>query len=184
MKITTIIVLLTLGVIGFTQLIGGHKNQVAAASPSFHFPGNRPAQPGPVKPVPQRLFYQQGPLIASTSGKFVYNFTIAVRSTIPASDVIECTGSASVFDTSGRTMEESAGVAATRGTSTATCAVTIPYSWPLAGASTDMVNLGFTISAPATGPSALPNRVSTQGFATIHVPTSGSTTTEVISATI
>jgi len=172
MKITMLVVLLTAGVIGFTQLIG-NRNQVADARPSFHLPGNQPAQTSPVKPVPQRLFYQQSPLVAATAGKFVYNFTIAVKSTIPASDVIECLGSASVFDTSGRTMEESAGVAATRSASTATSTVTIPYSWPLAGASTDIVSLGFTISAPASGPSALPNRLSSQGFATIHVPTSG-----------
>jgi hypothetical protein len=183
MKITTIIVLLASGLIGFTLLIGS-QNQLAAARPTFHFPGNQPTQTGPARPVPQRSFYQQSPLIAGTTGKFVYNFTIMVKSTIPASDVIECVGSASVFDTSGRTMEESAGVAATRGAGTATCSVTIPYSWPLAGASTDMANLSFTINAPASGTSPLPNRLSTQGFATIHIPPSGSTTTETITATI
>lgn len=183
MKITTIIALLASGVLGFTLLIGNH-NHIVAAGPTFHFPGNPPRPTGPVRPLPQKLFYQTSPLVAGTTGKFVYNFTISVKSTIPASQVIECLGSASVFDTSGRTMEESAGVAATRGASTAACTVTIPYSWPLAGAGTDMVNLSFTINTPVSGPSGLPNRLSTQGFATIHVPPSGSTTTETISATI
>jgi hypothetical protein len=95
---------------------------------------------------------------------------IAVKSTIPTSDVIACFGLASTFDSSGRTMEESAGVAATRGASTAACTVTIPYSWPLASPSTDMVNLSFTINAPVAGTSGLPNRMSTQTFATIHCP--------------
>jgi hypothetical protein len=183
MKIASFIVVLASGVIGFTLFIGS-QNQIVADRPTFHLPGNQQTQPGPVRPVLQRSFYQQNPLIAGTTGKFVYNFTIMVKSTIPASDVIECVGSASVFDTSGRTMEESAGVAATRGAGTASCTVTIPYSWPLAGASTDMVNLSFTINTPVSGTSPLPNRLSTQGFATIHVPASGSTTTEAISATI
>jgi hypothetical protein len=183
MKSTAIIVFLALGLVGFTQLIG-NQGQNAAAGSSFHFPGNPPTRPVPVRPAPQGLFYQQSPLVAGTTGKFVYNFTIMVKSTLPASDVIECTGSASVFDTSGRTMEESAGVAASRGAGTATCSVSIPYSWPLAGASTDMVNLSYTITAPVSGTSGLPNRFSAVGFASIHVPASGSTTTEVITATI
>ena len=70
MKIATIIVLLASGVIGFTQLIW-NQNQIAAAKPSFHIPEIRPAQTNPVGPVPQRLFYQQSPLIAATTGKFV-----------------------------------------------------------------------------------------------------------------
>jgi hypothetical protein len=182
MKSTRIIVLLALGIVGLTLIANQDHN--AAAGSTFHFPANRTPPTGPIRPVPQGLFYQQNPLIAATTGKFVYNFTISVKSTLPASDVIECSGSASTFDTSGRTMEESAGVAATRGTGTATCSVTIPYSWPLAGASTDMVNLSYTITAPVGGTSPLPNRLSVVGFATIHVPPTGSTTTEVITATI
>jgi hypothetical protein len=54
----------------------------------------------------------------------------------------------------------------------------------LTTSSVDMVSLSYTISVPVTGGAVLPNRISAQGIASIHVPASGSTTTETISATI
>jgi hypothetical protein len=54
----------------------------------------------------------------------------------------------------------------------------------LATASIDMISLSYTITAPVGGGAALPNRISSQSIASIHVPATGSTTTEIISATI
>jgi len=63
--------------------------------------------------------------------------------------------------------------------------VNIPYSWNLASASTDKVTLTYSIEAPveATATTAFPQRMSTQSLATIAVPTSGTTTTETVTAT-
>ena len=150
-----------------------------AALPVIH-KSSFPPPPAPY-PVNRQIF--QGPLVANT-GTFVYKLSIMVKSTIPASDVIECTGNASTFEPSGRSFQESAGVAATRAAGSASCTVMIPYSWTLTNASTDMVSLSYSIAVPVTGMTALPNRLSSQTITSIHVPAPGTTTTETISATI
>jgi hypothetical protein len=122
-----------------------------------------------------------------TTGKFVANFTISVKSTIPSADVIACTLEASVADiTSGHIAEETASVAAVRSGSSATCSVTIPYSWILTSPTLDMVSLMYTISTPYGGTSAtaLPSRMSIQTISTGKVPTSGATTTITLTPVI
>lgn len=183
MKAVTALFVLALAIVGITTSLG-LRNQAAAAGSGLVLPA-----PGTVRTYPQPMNHQQmyyNPLALTTfGGKFVYNFTITVKSTLPVADVIVCNGTASFFDTSGKTIEESASVAAARAGGTATCSVTIPYSWALAGGSTDMVSLAYTISVPEPGTGmALPQRLSTQGIASIHVPANGSTTTETIAATI
>ena len=82
-------------------------------------------------------------------------------------------------------IEEQAAVLATRSGSTATCTVTIPYSWNLASASSDKVSLTYSIDAPveATANTAFPERLRSQSVATISVPANGATTNESITAT-
>jgi hypothetical protein len=126
------------------------------------------------------------PLATPITGKFVVNFKITVASTLPATDVISCGVSSTLLDV-GSTFEifETATVAATRSGSTATCTVTLPYSWTLLTSTTDMVLLSYEILAPATTVgSPLPNRSSNHGFANIHVPASGATTTFNLTPTI
>lgn len=178
MKVGMIAFLAT-GLIGFTQSIGGSEQTVAVGTVPRY-----PARPPVVQPMFQRYNFS-GPLLAST-GKFVYMMTISVKSAIPSGDVISCVGTAEVSDVStGRVIEETAGVAATRSGSSASCTVTIPYSWALGSAGSDHVLLGFDIVTPATAVGApLPSRSSIQQFATISVPANGSTTTEVITPTI
>jgi hypothetical protein len=123
----------------------------------------------------------------TSTGKFVVNFTITVDSNLPTTDKIACSVQAQVADvSSGHIILESASVAATRNGATASCSVTIPYSWTLSSASTDKVNLAYTITVPgvASAANALPSRFSSQSIATISVPANGSTTTETVSATI
>jgi hypothetical protein len=77
-------------------------------------------------------------------------------------------------------------VAATRSGSTATCSVSIPYSWRVSSASDD-VYISYDISAPPqplVSGSAFPRRYSGQPVATITIPASGTTTTYSIAATI
>ena len=124
----------------------------------------------------------------TVTGKLVFTTTITLSSTFPAADVIACTGEAILVDLgSGGEIIETAAVAATRIGTTATCTVTIPYSWNLVTPTTDMVSVGFNINVPATPstPAALlPNRLSRQGLGSIKVPANGTTTTFTVKATI
>jgi hypothetical protein len=87
----------------------------------------------------------------------------------------------------GPVISEIAAVAATRSGSTATCTVTIPYSWSLINSTTDMVQLSYVITAPgavSTGTTGLPYRASSRNFVSIKVPANAATTTETLKATI
>ncbi len=121
-------------------------------------------------------------------GTFVVTFTITVKSAIATSAKISCSVTASLIDaetTNPSIIEEEAAVVATRSGSTATCTVTIPYSWNLATGSTDKVTLAYSLVAPveATATTAFPQRLSTQDIATISVPANGKTTDETVTAT-
>jgi hypothetical protein len=124
------------------------------------------------------------------TGKFVVNFTINVNSTFPSTDQIGCIVGASVDDIAAENaISEVAGSAVARGTgSTVTCSVTIPYSWNLASASTDKVDLTYAILVPgefvSTPTSAYPKRTADQLIGEIAVPTSGTTTTKTVTPTI
>lgn len=157
-------------------------------SPSFTH-GKAPVQ---IDPITGQFRMMQAdteiqPFAGTTvTGKFVVNFTITVSSTLSTSDVISCGVTSTLLDT-GSTFEilEGATVAATRSGSTAKCTVTIPYSWTLVTSTTDMVLLTFDINVPATtAGSQFPNRFSEHGFANIHVPANGATTTFNLTPTI
>ena len=125
----------------------------------------------------------------TVSGKLVFNFSITVDATIAATAKIACSASATLEDniTAGIPIliEEQATALATRSGSTANCTVNIPYSWNLATSTTDMINLQYTISAPAaaTVAASFPSRLSIQSLPAIKVPASGATTTTAINAT-
>jgi hypothetical protein len=123
---------------------------------------------------------------APSSGDFAVTFNISVKSAIPSTETITCTFNASVFDvTTQQTVRDTMTVAATRSGATATCKLTMFYSWSLASPATDMVSLDYLISAPSlTAPTALPARESTQTLPSIKVPAVGATTTKTITATI
>jgi hypothetical protein len=134
-----------------------------------------------ISPEPQSL--------TIATGKIVTTFTITVSSAIAASAKISCAVQAAILDaTTGAILEDIATVIASRsGTSTATCTVTLPYSWNLGSASSDMVALGYEIYAPAEGnPTAaasFPNRDSLGFIANLKVPADGTTTNETVTAT-
>ena len=149
---------------------------------------------GAAKPTPNAV--EDNPDVGQAAlttfgGSFVFKFTIAVKSTNLGTDTIACSADLEVLDENMTTFvltgvySEEAAVAATRSGATATCTVTIPYSWALANGSTDMVNLSYTIEAPAsTSNSPLPNRISTHSLPSMHVPANGTTTTVTVTATI
>lgn len=126
------------------------------------------------------------------TGKLVTQFTITVASTFPTNAPIECDVSAFAIDNASvapRFFTEGASVAATRSSATsATCTVTIPYSWSnLLTPSSDTVGLNYVLFAytlpTSTGTVAL-TRYTAQDLATIKLPASGATTTNSVKATI
>jgi hypothetical protein len=125
-------------------------------------------------------------VIVPITGKLVFNFTITIASTIATTSPIACTGTAEVIDASSNFILESASVAASRSGATATCTVSIPYSWSLTTASTDKVilNISVTAGSLASGSAGLPNRSHSQGLGQISVPAPGVTTTETVKVTI
>jgi hypothetical protein len=119
------------------------------------------------------------------SGKFVINLTITISSSIPTTETIACDAEALVFD-SLSDIVDTAGIAATRSGSTATCTVTIPYSWSLTS-TTDSVLITYTISSPPdpfSSSTALPRRFTNHAIAKITAPATGTTTTYNVSQTI
>ena len=144
-------------------------------------------------PLPQAQDADVKPAAAtSVTGKFVFNFTITVDSTIASTNQITCFAGASVNDTvAPNNVLEAAAVTVPRGSgSTVTCTVTIPYSWKLGSASTDTVSLSYSVISPTSigillnSMSAYPQRLGSQKIGTIKVPANGATTTETITATM
>lgn len=128
--------------------------------------------------------------VTTFTGKFVFNFTITVNSTVASTSQIGCFASISTTDaTNLNNVADAAGVAVTRGSGTTVkCTVTIPYSWKLGDASADMVHLSYSIGSPFTlglpTTTAYPQREGAQSLGTIKVPLNGATTTETITATM
>jgi len=148
-------------------------------------------QTGAFHTLPHPELQEDAAPIATTTftGKIVVNFTITIDSAIASTNKIGCQVDAALEDAGTvNFIAESAASAVTRGTATTVaCSVTIPYSWKLATASTDMITLTYTITSPVevgTVAAEFPLRVSSQSLPTIKVPSSGTTTTETVTATI
>jgi hypothetical protein len=155
------------------------------ASKSHGIPGYLDPETGAFKPFQSQTEAIDLAKVTPTTGKFVFSFTVTVASTIATATKILCQADATVTEpTTFFTASEIAAVTATRSGSTATCTVTIPYSWPLTTASKDIVNLAFSISAGTPGSTTTSYRISTQTAGTIPVPATGSTTSLSFSPTI
>jgi hypothetical protein len=125
------------------------------------------------------------PPLTTYTGKFVVNFTITISSSVPTSDTIACDVDVIVIDASGDITDDLS-VSATRSGSTATCSVTIPYSWAVTS-TTDAVYVAYDVSAPPqplVSSSTFPRRYSAHPIAKITVPANGATTTYNITPTI
>jgi hypothetical protein len=126
------------------------------------------------------------------TGTISVTLNINIASVPLRSKDVSCNVIASVseFNTTtgeSRSATESAAVLANHasGAATATCTVTIPYRWTLNTASTDKINIVYTITSPAsftTVSSGLPNRYSSQTVANPLVV--GGIKTYTIAATI
>jgi len=141
------------------------------------------------RPVTSAVEDPEAAITAATTfaSTFTFKITANIKSTLPSTDAIACTAEASVEDTNTSTFtitgayDEEASVQATRSGSTATCTVTIPYSWQLSFGNTDTVSLTVSVSAPGffiSTTNALPNRFHTHTLPSIKgVPSSGATFT-------
>jgi hypothetical protein len=127
------------------------------------------------------------PLTART-GTLVYNLTITVKSTLGASTTIVCAAEASTTEAStNHTFFDYKILQATRSGSTATCSVSIPYSWNLTTASSDKISEFFAVGFPGEdflSERDLPARVTLQEVGQIAVPASGTTTTVTAAVTL
>jgi hypothetical protein len=144
---------------------------------------------GAFRPVPQNQDVDEAaPAVTRTTGKFVFNFNITIRSTNLGSDTIACYATVNVADNvtgSYTVFLDEASVSATVTGSTAKCTVSIPYSWPLVTPTSDSVSMSWYINA--NGPASTggqPSRISQESLPSIKVPLNGATTTNNIAATI
>jgi hypothetical protein len=179
-------------VVGFVTQVGGQApvgDQALAGGQGIF--GILDPQTGTFKPFikPNRVKDFSGiyGTPTPTTGTFDVTITIAIKSTIPSTTTIACTVNAvmeEVYDS--HYVSESASVAATRSGSSATCSLTIPYSWYLEAPGTDVITFNYTITTPVAGMGAgLPaTRVSTQTIGYYDMPGSGTTNTIAVSATI
>lgn len=184
--------MMTLLVLAFVGMLTGTAWSQGAnvESRSELLPGHLISRTTPAGPILQATVSPGA--VAATKGKIITQFTITVSSAIPAATPIHCAVFASVIEQNSVTfqisndIEDSATVNATRNGGTATCTVTIPYSWFLLSPDSDQVQLSYDIEAStsATKGGTLVNRNSSQVFDIISVPANGVTTTETVQATI
>jgi hypothetical protein len=179
-------ILVCVCLLGLAQPVWSQKAP-EAAKPTTGILGYLDPKTGAFRPVIQNPAEDEEvePALATT-GKFVFNFTISIKSTTLGSDTIACTASAITSEFSANfTATEEASVKATVTGSTAKCTVTIPYSWNLKTPSADNVTLSYSVEALAASTSAATlNRLSSQNLPTIKVPATGATTTTAIASTI
>jgi hypothetical protein len=121
-----------------------------------------------------------------TTGTYTINFTITVASSIPATYDISCSSELEVTGDKVGTVVETASALATRSGSTATCTVTIPYSWNLETPTTDKLYVSYYLLTPANGKTVNPAPVRTSHLDspyTTGVPATGTTTTVNVTST-
>lgn len=122
------------------------------------------------------------------TGTFSFDITVKLVTPVASGHELACTAGASVDDLSGTGfyIESASAVAKVTGSS-ATCTVSIPYSWSLSDGATDSVSLSYDLEiVPTTTNAALAftSRTHSSELAPIKVPATGVTTAVPISATL
>jgi len=129
---------------------------------------------------------EEAAAIVPTTGKFVFNVTITVNSALSTKAVIGCEAVGGVADLTTGEFTNIVAVTATRSGTTATCTVTVPYSWDLATPAKDTVAFDLSVSASVgtLGSTTFYDETFTAPGITTKVPANGATTTENITTTI
>ena len=119
---------------------------------------------------------------ATYTGTFVLNFTITIKSIVPGAVPIHCTGIFSPLDASSLNYSDYKTVVAVRSGNTATCALSVPYSWVLANASA-LVSTQYIVGTEGTG-SSLVMRQASGSLGTVTLPANTTTLTRSVAVTI
>jgi hypothetical protein len=106
-----------------------------------------------------------------------------LKSIVPGAFPIHCTASFTTVDGSGLVYSEYKVVVATRTSNTATCSITVPYSWVLLSTGSAMVQTQYTVGTEGTG-SSLVMRQATGTLAPVALPANTTTLTRSVAVTI
>jgi hypothetical protein len=119
---------------------------------------------------------------ATYTGTLVMKFNITLKSGIPTDAVINCTQNAIVSDPSG-TYSETKTYKATRTGNTATCSVSIPYSWVLSSGD-QQISQTYSVLVYGTPGSSLVLREASAYGTYIDMPANGGTSTRTVNVTL
>jgi hypothetical protein len=126
-------------------------------------------------------------LTASTvTGTLSFTYNITLKSGFPDTTAIRCSATASTRDENYSETSiyyDIKSALATRSGSTATCKVSIPYSWLLANPASTMLSMDYTVTAIPASENGV-SRHHMGNLATITVPTNGTTTFRTINVTL
>lgn len=165
-----------------------------AAMPAWGQASNTPFRPGiPGYLDPHTGAFRPIPLAAEDDAELpaattvTGTVTLTITITVKSSSISNFTCIAQVTVNDGTTSptfyDESNTVAATGSGSTRTCKLSIPYSWSLTTASTDIMTTGYSVLA-STGATGLPQRTSSRSpVDSRKVPANGATTALTASVT-
>jgi len=119
---------------------------------------------------------------ATYTGTLVMKFNITLKSGIPTDAVINCTQNAIVSDPIG-TYSETKTYKATRTGNTATCSVSIPYSWVLSSGD-QQISQTYSVVVYGTASSALVLREASSYGTYVDMPANGGTSTRTVNVTL
>lgn len=133
--------------------------------------------------------------VAPSTGKFVFTFTVTVGSALPKNGVVVCSANASVTESSGQNIAQTALGVATPSGGKATCIATMPYYWELVTPSSDKIVLSYKVEVDygveltaANGTGTIVELASSdkvaQNLGSISVPADGATTHEAVIVTL
>jgi hypothetical protein len=152
----------------------------AAVTTAQAVAANRPARAALPMPTPDAVAQAA---TSTFTGSFTLTFNITVKPGLPATGYpINCSATVTPIDSSGLTYSDSKTVLGARSGSTATCSITIYYSWNLANASA-MVLTQYEVTAIGSGTS-LVDRFSIGSLPTIVLPANGGSSSRTVNVTI
>lgn len=182
MKLTKVLFAITC----LLGLVAGGFAQTTDAAQSHRTFGYVDSRTGLFHPLSRAVDESVLASITPTTGKFVFNITINVASTLPTNAVIVCEVGAATADATSGEFSNSVIQTATRSGSTATCPITMNYSWDLASPTKDPVDLTLTVTATVgtVGSASFYQETFDNPPIATKVPANGATTTETINTTI
>ena len=129
--------------------------------------------------------------VTPATGKLVFTFTVTVSSPLPKNGVVVCSANASVSESSGQNITQTALGTAIPSGGKATCTATMPYHWQLATPGSDKIVLSYKVEVgygveliaengtASTVELASSDKVA-ENLGSISVPVDGATTNEAV----